>query len=71
MCPCCGMKCNNKMLEVTYTKNGISSLMVINRLATLKCDYCEKIFISEDVFRVYAKNKSLDDLSIKFADYKS
>lgn len=71
MCPCCGIKCNNEMLEITYTKNQISSLMVINRLATLRCDYCKKSFINEDVFRVYAKNKSLDDLSAKFVEYKS
>ena len=71
MCPCCGMKCSNEMLEITYTKNGIASLMVINRLATLKCAYCEKNFINEEVFRVYAKNKCLDDLSVKFLEYKS
>lgn len=71
MCPCCGMKCSNEMLEITYTKNGIASLMVINRLATLKCAYCEKSFINEEVFKVYAKNKCLDDLSVKFLEYKS
>lgn len=71
MCPCCGMKCSNEMLEITYTKNGIASLMVINRLATLKCAYCEKDFINEEVFRIYAKNKCLDDLSVKFLEYKS
>lgn len=71
MCPCCGMKCSNEMLEITYTKNGIASLMVVNRLATLKCAYCEKNFINEEVFRLYAKNKCLDDLSVKFLEYKS
>ena len=71
MCPCCGIKCNNEMLEITYTKNQISALMVINRLATLRCDYCKKSFINEDVFKVYAKNKSLDDINTKFVEYKS
>lgn len=71
MCPCCGMKCNNEMLEITYTKNQIASLMVVNRLASLRCECCKKSFINEDVFRVYAKNKRLDDLSAKFVDYKS
>ena len=71
MCPCCGIKCKNEMLEITYTKNQIASLMVVNRLASLRCEYCKKSFINEDVFRVYAKNKRLDDLSAKFVDYKS
>ena len=71
MCPCCGMKCNNKMLEITYTKNQIAALMVINRLVTLRCDCCEKSFINEDVFRIYVKNKSLDDLDVKFIECNS
>lgn len=65
-CPCCGIKGENKMLDVTYTKDNITALAVVNRLQILHCKYCGKKFININVYNTYTNNKNLDDLNVKF-----
>lgn len=69
-CPCCGIKTKNMNLEVAYIPNGVPARAITHRLLTLRCDYCNKNFMNIDVFKMYTRNKNLDDIGAKFIQFR-
>ena len=70
LCPCCETKSQIIKMQVTYTKNGISTLATIHYLDVLQCENCNKTFININVFETYTKSKNLEDINIKFIELK-
>lgn len=67
-CPNCGLKGENSKIEVTYTRNNIPALAVIKHLAILKCNWCNRNYINEKVFKSFTINKKLEDIDVNFID---
>jgi len=69
-CPCCNLKAEHKMYDITYTKDNITSLAVINHLQIMYCEHCNKKFMNKNVYKTYTQTKNLDDIDVKFIELK-
>ena len=69
ICLCCGLQAEYEYLEIGYTQNQ-KVPMVTKKLQILKCYHCNKSFINIDLYKNYIKNKSQDNIDVKFIAFE-
>jgi len=68
-CFCCGGVSEYEYLDVTYTPDSSIS-PIIKQLQVLRCSYCNKAFISADLYKSYINNKNPEYIDVKFTEMK-